>query len=271
VKDSTSGFFMPSPIRPNYLQSISQFLLNLLITGLVIGLMLLIWQFVITTSQLPEYILPSPGAVADKFTAQVLKGDLLYHAWVTFYEIVLGLIAGSTLATFIGYWLTKYWVIERVLSPFLIASQAIPVVAIAPLLVIWFPGLISKIIICGLIVFFPILINTVTGLKAVPQNLKDLMRCMNASPIQRLIKLEIPSTLRVFLAGLRIGATLSVIGAVVGELVGSRAGLGFLINVARGQYDTALVFVVVFSLITMAVLLYGFVRVLEKSIIRWPQ
>jgi NitT/TauT family transport system permease protein len=230
-----------------------------------------IWQLVINTSQLPEYLLPSPGAVWIKFVTQIIKGSLIYHSWVTFYEIMLGLMTGSVLATFTGYWLAKHWVIERVLSPFLIASQAIPVVAIAPLLVIWFPGLTSKVLICALIVFFPILINTVTGLKAVPQNLKDLMLCLKASPWQRLIKLEVPATLRVFLAGLRIGATLSVIGAVVGELVGSKEGLGFLINVARGQYDTPLVFVVVFSLVTMAVFLYGFVRILEKAIIRWPQ
>ena len=156
------------------------------------------------------------------------------------------------------------------LSPYLIASQAVPVAAIAPLLVIWFgPGMGSKVLICGLIVFFPVLINTIVGLRAVPENLRDVMRAMRATPRQTLLLLEIPAALPVFFAGLRVGATLSVIGAVVGELVGSDQGLGFLINLARGQYDTALVFVAVGGLITLAMLLYGAVLLLEKHYLAW--
>jgi len=159
---------------------------------------------------------------------------------------------------------------EKLLSPYLIASQAIPLVAIAPLLVIWFgPGIFSKILICGLIVFFPVLVNTIVGLRAVPQNLRDLMRSMKATPSQTLRYLEIPAALPIFLGGLRVGATLSVIGAVVGEFVGADRGLGFLINVGRGQYDTALVFVSIFVLITMALSLYGVVVLLEKRLLAW--
>ena len=160
---------------------------------------------------------------------------------------------GVILATLTGYLLAKSRLLERLLSPYLVASQAIPIVAIAPLLVIWFgPGMFSKILICALIVFFPVLVNTVVGVRAVPENLRDLMRSMHATPLQMLRYLEIPAALPVFLGGLRIGATLSVIGAVVGEFVGADRGLGFLINVGRGQYDTALVFVAVFTLVAMA-------------------
>ncbi len=159
---------------------------------------------------------------------------------------------------------------EKLLSPYLIASQAVPVAAIAPLLIIWFgPGMGSKVLICGLIVFFPVLINTIVGLRAVPENLRDVMRAMRATPRQTLLLLEIPAALPVFFAGLRVGATLSVIGAVVGELVGSDQGLGFLINLARGQYDTALVFVAVGGLVTLALLLYGTVLLLEKHYLAW--
>jgi len=151
-----------------------------------------------------------------------------------------------------------------------VASQAIPVVAIAPLLVIWFgPGLFSKILICSLTVFFPVLVNTMIGFRAVPENLRDLMRSLRATRWQKLRLLEIPAALPVLFGGLRIGATLSVIGAVVGEFVGSDRGLGFLINVGRGQYDTALVFVAVFSLILMALLLYGAAMLAEKRSTRW--
>jgi NitT/TauT family transport system permease protein len=187
-------------------------------------------------------------------------------------EVTLGLLSGSLLATVTGYVLAKSPLLEKVLSPYLVASQAVPVVAIAPLLIIWFgPGLFSKVLICALTVFFPVLVNTVIGLRSVPENLRDLMRSLQASPLQTLRYLEIPAALPVFLGGLRVGATLSVIGAVVGEFVGSDRGLGFLINVGRGQYDTALVFVAIFSLILMALALYGLVIVLEKRFLTWQR
>jgi NitT/TauT family transport system permease protein len=156
------------------------------------------------------------------------------------------------------------------LSPYLVASQAVPLVAIAPLLVIWFgPGMFSKVLICAMIVFFPVVVNTIVGVRAVPLALHDLMHSLHASGAQILWELEIPAALPVFLGGLRIGATLSVIGAVVGELVGADRGLGFLINVGRGQYDTALVFVAVFVLIGLALVLYGVVAWLESRTLGW--
>ncbi len=171
---------------------------------------------------------------------------------------------------YLGYLLAKSPASERFLSPYLVASQAIPLVAIAPLLIIWFgPGLFSKILICSLIVFFPILINTIVGVRAVPDTLRDLMRSLHASRQQTLRLLEVPAALPVFLGGLRVGATLSVIGAVVGEFVGSDRGLGFLINVGRGQYDTALVFAAIFTLIALALGLYYAVVLVEKRMLKW--
>jgi NitT/TauT family transport system permease protein len=138
--------------------------------------------------------------------------------------------------------------------------------------VIWFgPGIFSKILISALIVFFPVLVNTVVGLRAVPENLRDLMHSLKASRSQMLRYLEIPSALPVLLGGLRIGATLSVIGAVVGEFVGSDRGLGFLISVGRGQYDTALVFAAIFTLIAMALALYGAVVLVENRLLAWQR
>ncbi|HEX9013804.1 MAG TPA: ABC transporter permease subunit, partial [Anaerolineaceae bacterium] len=125
--------------------------------------------------------------------------------------------------------------------------------------------------ICALIVFFPVLVNTAVGLSAVPENLRDLMRSLRATRRQILVYLEVPAALPVFLGGLRIGATLSVIGAVVGEFVGADRGLGFLINTARGRYDTALVFVAVFTLVAMALALYGAVVAAESRLLSWTR
>lgn len=231
---------------------------------------LLAWWLTADFAGLPAFVLPSPEAVWKRFVIAVADGSLLTHTGATLTEILLGLSLGVGLATLIGYAVAKSRALERMLSPYLVASQAIPLVAIAPLLVIWFgPGMFSKVLICAMIVFFPVLVNTIVGVRAVPLPLHDLMRSLHANSGQILMKLEIPAALPVFLGGLRIGATLSVIGAVVGELVGADRGLGFLINVGRGQYDTALVFVAVFVLIAMALCLYGIVAWLEGRTLGW--
>ena len=130
-------------------------------------------------------------------------------------------------------------------------------------------GLFSKVLIRALTVFFPVLVNVLVGIRQVSQDLRDLMDSFNASKWEVLRYLEIPASLPVLLGGLRVGATLSVIGAIVGELVGSDRGLGYLINLGRGQYDTALVFVAVFSLILLAASLYSIVLFLERRALKW--
>ncbi len=274
------GFFVHAPMGAHK-TSMSEFLHS--VPGVVrrnrslLGLAsllggLFIWWLVARTAGLPAFILPAPLAVWQRFVESLSDGTLLSNAGTTLLEVLLGLAAGVGLATIVGYLVAKSRALERVLSPYLVASQAIPLVAIAPLLVIWFgPGIFSKVLICALIVFFPVLVNTVVGIRAVPPALNDLMLSLHARRSQILTKLEVPAALPIFLGGLRIGATLSVIGAVVGELVGSDSGLGFLINVGRGQYDTALVFVAVFMLIVLALLLYGIVAWLEARTLSWQE
>jgi NitT/TauT family transport system permease protein len=230
------------------------------------------WQLTVSLSGLPAFILPAPTDVWMRLSHAITDGSLLFNSGVTLAEVLLGLLSGVTFATVLGYLLAKSRKLERVLSPYLVASQAVPLVAIAPLLIIWFgPGIFSKVLICALIVLFPVLVNTVVGVRAVPHALYDLMNSLHATRGQILLKLEIPAALPIFLAGLRVGATLSVIGAVVGELVGADSGLGFLINVGRGQYDTALVFVAIFTLILLALLLYGVVAFIESRALRWQE
>jgi len=239
---------------------------------LTASLFLFLWQGVVSLFAFPAFILPSPGQVAERFSRALSDGTLARHTAATLVEIILGLLSGTFFAVILGYFISRSKFLEDVLQPFLVASQAVPTVAIAPLLVIWFgPGIASKVLICALIVFFPVLVNTVVGLRAVPENLRDLMQSLQASRVQVMRLLELPASLPVLLGGLRVGATLSVIGAVVGELVGADRGLGFLINVGRGQYDTALVFVGVFTLVALALGLYGIVLLLEKRFLRWQE
>jgi len=231
---------------------------------------LLGWDLITRFSGIPNFILPSPLSVWARFLKAINDGSLPHHTAITLTEIVLGLIVGVLFATIMGYMLAKSRSLEKVLSPYLVASQAIPVIAIAPLLVIWLgDGILSKVVICALIVFFPVLVNTIVGVRAVPTALYDLMNSLHASRAQILWKVEVPASLPVFLGGLRIGATLSVIGAIVGELVDAESGLGFLLQLGDFQYDTPMVFVAVFTLIALALMLYGIVRMLENKFLKW--
>jgi NitT/TauT family transport system permease protein len=235
-------------------------------------LVLGIWQAVVYWGNLPAFVLPSPAAVWTEFIAISKNGSLLFNTWVTLKEVIAGLFAGSCLAIVIGYFLARSSSLEKLVSPILVAGQAVPTIAIAPILIIWFgSGISSKVLICALTVFFPILVNTIIGFRAVPEKLRDLMKSMHASNWQIFRLLELPASLPILLAGLRIGATLSVIGAVVGEFVGSDQGLGFLINLGRGQYEMALVFVAIFTLMLLALCLYGSVLLTEYLLIPWKR
>ncbi len=236
------------------------------------GLAIAAWYLLTRLGGFPDFILPAPDVVALRALTALQDGSLLSNSLVTLSEVLSGLVLGVTTAAVLGYLLAKSRSLERLLAPFIVASQSVPVVAIAPLLVIWFgPGLLSKVLICTLIVFFPVLINTILGLRSVPDDLRDLMRSLQATRWQTFTLLEVPAALPVLLGGLRIGATLSVIGAVVGEFVGADRGLGFLINEGRGVYDTALVFVAVITLVLMAITLYGIVLLLESRLLSWQR
>lgn len=231
---------------------------------------LTVWQAVSAWGALPAFLLPTPAAVASRLVDAARDGLLVRHSLATLSEVIAGLGIGVVCGTALGYVLAKSPRAERLLSPYIVASQAIPVVAIAPLLVIWFgPGRTSKVLISALIVFFPILISTIAGLRSVPDDLRDLMRSLRASRKQTFWLLEVPSASPFLLGGLKIGSTLAVIGAVVGEFIGADEGLGFLISLGRGLYDTALVFAALLVLVALALTLYGLASGLERWALVW--
>lgn len=259
-------------MNPNLIRSLSRSSSRSWLGSISILAGLLAWYLLARYSGIPNFILPSPFSVWIRFLRSLGDGSLLYHTGITLTEIVLGLLAGALFATLAGYALAKSRALEKILSPYVVASQAIPIVAIAPLLVIWLGnGILSKVVICALIVFFPILVNTIVGVRAVPTALYDLMNSLHASRSQILWKVEVPASLPVFFGGLRVGATLSVIGAIVGELVSAEKGLGFLLQLGDFQYDTPMVFVAVFMLVLLALLLYGAVVLLEKRFLKWQE
>ncbi|MDH7487392.1 MAG: ABC transporter permease [Anaerolineae bacterium] len=237
---------------------------------LALAVFVLLWWGLVDWRRYPAFILPSPGQVWARFLAVAADGTLWRHTRITLAEIGGGLLLGLSAATVLGYAVARSRPLERLLSPYIVASQAIPIVAIAPLLVIWLGfGSLSKVLVCALTVFFPALVNMVVGLRSVEQDLMALMRSLQASRWQVFTMLEVPAALPVLLGGLKVGVTLAVIGAVVGEFVGADRGLGFLINLSRGILDTPLLFVALFTLVVIALALYLAVNWLESRLIRW--
>lgn len=244
--------------------------LRRLVPLLVLLVLLALWQLVTVLEVYPTFIIPPPLAVASKFVDVALDGTLWKHAQVTLVAVLAGLVLGLGVGVVLGYLIARSKVLEDALAPIIISLQSTPIVAYAPLLVIWFgSGPTSKIVTSALIVFFPTLMNTVVGIRNVPPPLRDLMRSQRATRWQTLTKLEIPAAMPVLFGGLKISATLAVIGAVVGEFVSANAGLGFLITLARNQFDTPLVLVAVMTLAIMARALYGVVTLLERRVLAW--
>ncbi|MFO7321126.1 MAG: ABC transporter permease [Chloroflexota bacterium] len=239
---------------------------------LALVLILVVWQVIASLRLYPSFIIPPPGAVLEKFITVVQDGRLWLHTSTTLVEVLGGLALGVSAGVVLGYIIAKNQIIEDLLSPVIVALQSTPVVAYAPLLVIWFgSGPNSKVLTCALTVFFPMLMNTVVGIRNTPAPLRDLMRSLGATRAQMLTRLEIPAALPVLLNGLKVSATLSVIGAVVGEFIWANAGLGFLINLSRNQYDTPLVIVAVLTLALMARALYSAVSYIERRALAWQQ
>ena len=228
------------------------------------------WQLLVWLGGYDKFILPGPGDVARQFVLLTADGRLPRHAYHTISEVIPGLLLGTAIATPLGYLLAKSPLADKLLSPYLIASQAIPVIAIAPLLTIWISSTYwSRVVVAIIVVFFPILINVIAGLRSVPIELYEVMRSFRATRWQIFTYLEVPASLPILLAGLKMGATLSVIGALVGEFVQPRSqGLGFLLLTARYQFKTDAVFVVMLTLAAIALLLYALVSTAERRLLR---
>jgi NitT/TauT family transport system permease protein len=234
-----------------------------------LAVFVIVWKVVTIVGDYPDYILPAPELVAVRGLRAIGSGVLWQHASVTLVEVVLGFAAGATAAVIVGVALGKSLLVERVLSPYIVAAQAVPILALAPLLDIWFGGgLVARVVICGLIVFFPIAIATMVGIRSTDPLLDEMMRSLGATAAQRTRLLQVPSALPVLFGGLRVGVTLSVIGAVVAEWAGADAGLGVLINIAnQGLFDTPLMFVALAVLAGIGLAFYGLVVFAERRLV----
>jgi NitT/TauT family transport system permease protein len=244
--------------------------LGWLLVPLSLMLGLIGWQWLVTARNIPAFILPPPGRVATRFLSALADGTWWANTSVTLVESLLGFALGFTVATVLGYLLAHLPLLERLLSPYIAASQALPIVAIAPILLLWLGfGLLPKVIVAAIVVFFPMLINTIGGLRRIDRSLREVALVYGATRWQMFRYVEVPLALPTILGGTRIGFTLAVTGATVAEFMGADRGLGLLLNVSKGLFDTPLLFVALLTLVTIAMLAYGFVALLERLIVRW--
>jgi NitT/TauT family transport system permease protein len=236
--------------------------------SIVVGVAL--WQWLVTARNIPAFILPPPGRVATRFATALADGTWWANTSQTLVESLLGFALGFAVATVLGYVLAHSPLLERFASPYIAASQALPVVAIAPILLLWLGfGLLPKVIVAALVVFFPMLINTIGGLRRIDPSLREVAQVYGANRWQTFRLVEVPLALPTILSGTKIGFTLAVTGATVAEFMGADRGLGLLLNVSKGLFDTPLLFVALVTLIALAGAAYGIVVVLERTLVRW--
>jgi putative hydroxymethylpyrimidine transport system permease protein len=228
------------------------------------------WELAARAGWVEDYLLPAPSEVAEALVDD--RSLLLEDTWVTGQEVVLGfvlaLVAGAAIAVALHLSATA----RRAVYPLVVASQAVPVVVIAPILVIWFGfGMTPKLIVIALICFFPIVVNTLDGLRAVDPAQVKMLRTLGAGRWATLRRLELPSALPYFFSGAKVAVAVAVIGAVFGELVGSDAGLGHVIQVGMAQLLTARVFAAVAILSAMAIGLFALVSLIERLAVPWAR
>ena len=237
------------------------------LSALFVAVVLVIWEVAHHALDVADYILPAPSAIFGRISGNVPL--LLRHALVTLREVAGGFLLGASAGVALAVVMAWSRTVERMLYPLIVSSQTFPKEALAPLFVVWFGvGLAPKIVIAGLISFFPVVVNTTRGLLSVDPLALDLMRSLSASRGQVFVKLRFPNALPYLFAALKMCITLSVIGAVVGEFVGSSAGLGHLVRLANTEMATDLIFAALITLGTMGTILFVIVEAVEKVVLR---
>jgi putative hydroxymethylpyrimidine transport system permease protein len=234
----------------------------------VIAIFLLVWESACRGFGVPDFILPAPSAI---LTVALGRAPLLlFHAGTTLMEIVLGVMLSVAVAVPTAVAMFFHRAVERSLTPLLVASQAVPVFAVAPLLVVWFGyGMLSKVLMAAVIIFFPITVSLLEGFKGCGREYRILFQLMGAGFWQMFRRLYWPWALPSFFTGLKVGVSVATIGAVIGEWVGAQQGLGFLMIQANARLRVDLVFAAILYLSVMGLVLWTLVDVIGKRTLRW--
>lgn len=227
------------------------------------------WEAWCRLGNVPALIVPAPSAVFVTLWGEIASGRLFPHLAITATEMTLGLALGCVIGLGAGILLAEATFLRRLLHPYIVASQVVPKLALGPLFIIWFGfGLTPTVVITALICFFPLMENTLTGLSRVDPSRRELFRMLGASRLQTLLRLTLPSALPVILAGFRVAVVLSLVGAVVGEFIGGRAGLGASIIAAQSVMDSSLMFALFIVITLLGMAFYQAALLLERLLLR---
>lgn len=231
-------------------------------------LLILLWEVYVRAAEVPAYLVPAPSAILVRMV--VSRAVLFEHGAITLWEVLTGFAGGILIGFALAIAIVYSSVLERTLYPLIVASQAVPKIAIAPLFVLWFGfGIWPKIVVTILLTFFPIVVATADGLMSVDRNLINLLRSVHAPERVVFMKIRLPNALPSIMTGMKIAITLAVVGAIVGEWVGSDKGLGYLIQYANTQLDSTLLFSSIMYLVIIGIVLYLVVEWLERKLLPW--
>jgi NitT/TauT family transport system permease protein len=227
------------------------------------------WEAWCRLGGVPALIVPAPSSVFATLWSEIATGRLMPHLRITATEMLFGLALGSVVGLGIGVLLAEADFLRRLLHPYIVASQVVPKLALGPLFIIWFGfGMAPTVVITALICFFPLMENTLTGLSQVDPARRELFRMLGASRVQTLLRLKLPSALPVILAGFRVAVVLALVGAVVGEFIGGRAGLGASIIAAQSVMDSSLMFALFIVITLLGMAFYQAVLLAERLLLR---
>ncbi len=257
--------------RPSALRRAGTSVARAAVPTAILAALIGVWQLWVVEAHIKSFLLPTPAAIFKELVRE--WGPILAkQTWVTFEETILGFVLGCAVGFLLAVGITYSRLLERILYPPIVASQAVPKIAIAPLFVVWLGfGIAPKVVVTILLVFFPIAVTSAQGLMGVDQNLVELLRSVGAGERTVFAKVRLPYALPQIISGMKIGITLAVVGAVVGEWVGANAGLGYTITYAQSQLETTLTFAAIAILVVMGVVLFMAVNVLERILVPWAR
>lgn len=245
---------------------------NYLLSGLVFIAILVIWKVAVMVLKTPTHILPPPEAILFRFIKLIETSVLQKSVLATFEEILYGFSSGAALGILFGYILAKLPVLEKALSPYILIMQTAPKISLAPLLVLWFGlGILSKVVLIALVTLFPVMINMILGVRSTEKNYYDLMKVLKAKGWQVMVKLELMNALPYLMTGLRVGLVLSITAAVIGEMMGSKAGLGFLLILGNEMYDITLLLTVIVVISLLSFFLDIAMKKLQEKLLFWHE
>ncbi len=231
-----------------------------------------VWHFYVQWSGVSKFIIPPPIAVWESFLDLISSPSTLRHTWITLYETLAGFVIACIVGVGLGTVLGKTPWLERAVNPFIVATQVVPKVALVPLFILWFGfGPESKIIIAAVLAFFPILTNTMLGVKSIDLGHRDVMTVLNANRWQAFLTLELPSSLPAIVAGMEVGIVLAIIGAVVGEYLGGSTGLGHLAVASLNDFKVGMMFAVIILLTLIGFVLYMLIGLLRRVLTPWHE